>query len=167
MAVIAADALIFAAFDPFSAIYVTSVLTGFAGLIAGLARSTGMTATRAATWVAAAYPWFILAALYLTWAAAWVALGHPPRAIRDDPKELGLVVLVVHALTWFLMTGIPLAVMTCLILTCGEAIKAAQRGGRGTDGVIAGIILIPAVSWGGAFLLFSIDVGRAVGWFLD
>ena len=136
--VVAAYALAFAALPAGPAVFVAALLTAFAALVVGPARWTGMTRSRVAVWVAAAHPWSILAALYLTWAVARVDLGHPPRAVRDAPKELGLAVLIVHALTWFLLLGTPVVVMTSLILACAEARNAAQRGGRGAGGVVAG-----------------------------
>jgi hypothetical protein len=41
-------------------------------------------------WLGAWFPLLTLIALYLLWIDGWVVLGHPPRPIFDDPKDIEL-----------------------------------------------------------------------------
>ncbi len=62
-----------------------------------------------------AYPLVLLASLYLTWFAGWVALGHPPRPSLDDPKYIGLLVDVPYTITMVLLVWAPGAMVTAML----------------------------------------------------
>ena len=54
----------------------------------------------------ASWPLFQFAMLHLTRIAAWISLGHAPRAYLDDPKSINVVVSAFHsAASIFFLAG--------------------------------------------------------------
>ena len=167
MAVVAAYALAFAAFPPGAAIYLTIVLTGLAAPVPGPARWGRMARARGALWVAAAYPWFPLAALYATWTVAWATLGHRPLASLDDPKMLGGAVVIVANLAALLMFGAPVALIAAIVLTFVEIGLTVRAARPHREDELARLALGPFTSWFIGWLVFSGDAGGVLRWFLD
>src|SRR4030095_14242465 len=59
----------------------------------------------AVAWVFSTYPILLVLSLYVTWALAWLSLGHLPRPSQDDPKYINSQVSCFHLATWLLLLG--------------------------------------------------------------
>src|SRR5262245_46837926 len=114
--------------------------------------------------LASAYPLAFIFCLHSAWVAAWLELGHPPRPSLDDPKDLGLGVLVFHLATWLLMFGTPLgAIVSAVVMIRAIARQATESPVRGTQ-----IVTFVALTAGFWFLAFSIVYGgfsKVFDWF--
>ena len=115
--------------------------------------------------IASAHPLLALASLYITWLAAWIVLGHPPRPSQDDPKRIGAVVSFLHLITWNLFFTIPLGIFMGIYL--GSRILPQWRPRRGT--ITRSIMFISALLclYAGAYALLMLDPGRVMYWFMD
>jgi hypothetical protein len=113
-----------------------------------------------------AYPAIFVASLYLTWFAAWAALGHSPRPSLDDPKFIGLLVDIPYAATLVLLVGAPGAVLLGLFWTpIAVGRRSAPRRRRLLLGLVAlgGLVLL----WGAALWFLRADPWAVGTWYMD
>jgi hypothetical protein len=104
--------------------------------------------------------------LHSAWVAAWLELGHPPRPSLDDPKDLGLGVLVFLIATWLLIWGTPLGAMVSALVLIRATIRRATESPVSAD-EISTLVGVTAGSW---FLALAIVYGRfseVFEWFAD
>ena len=64
-----------------------------------------------------AYPVIFVSSFYLTWFAAWVALGRAPRPNLDDPKSIGPLVDVLYGCTMVCLMCAPGAMVFGAVMT--------------------------------------------------
>ncbi len=79
----------------------------------------------------AAYPTFVLGLAVLTWCAAAISLGRPPRTTgADDPKSINAIVSLLHAATILGVFGIVAHPPECLVvlIACLHAGRTRRRG---------------------------------------
>jgi hypothetical protein len=117
---------------------------------------------RVAAIVAWCWPAIVVAAFYLTWFAAWAALGRRPRPSIDDPKTISILVDAPYFTTGVLFVTSPAAVI------CGlAAIVAHDRARRSlTFWTVVRSVLFLAL-WGGAIVLLRWDPFDVMNWFMD
>jgi hypothetical protein len=116
--------------------------------------------------LASAYPLAFMLCLHAAWVAAWLELGHPPRPSLDDPKDLGMGVLVFFIATWLLILGTPLGAMVSALVLIGAIIRRATESPVRANQIVT-LIGVTAGSW---FLAFAIFYGRCsevFEWFAD
>lgn len=166
MGAVVAYALFLGAFGAVLGTALAAVLVGLIGLALALRAVGGMDRARAAALAGAAYPWVALGSLWLCWAVGWLALGRPPLPSLDDPKMIAAVRLN-YALTAVLLLGSPMALLVDAGLAIVAAGLIAGRGGRGAGPAAAGVVLIPALSWGLAYAVLRADPGGILNWYMD
>ena len=113
-----------------------------------------------------AYPALTVASLYLTWLAAWIALGHAPRPSLDDPKFIGLLVDAPYIVTMGMLICAPGA----MVLGVGMApIFVALRAAKGRRRVLLGLIALVALVllWGAALWILRADPWDVGNWYMD
>jgi nitric oxide reductase large subunit len=110
------------------------------------------------------------AALYGTWIAAWISLGHRPEPSLNDPKGINGAVSALHGITVLLIVAFPAIVIMCLplvpfVLRSARVIglEGRPRYDRRTIGLAIATL---AVGFGSAFL-FKSDPGDVLYWFMD
>lgn len=113
-----------------------------------------------------AYPVLCVASLYLTWFAAWAALGHAPRPGLDDPKYIGLLVDVPYAVTMGLLNGALGAMLLGVGLT---PIAAASRAAKGRRRLVLGLVapVLLVLLWGATLWFLMADPFDVVTWYAD
>ena len=112
------------------------------------------------------YPAAFFASLYLTWFAAWAALGSIPRPNLDDPKYISRLVDYPYTVTHVLGTCIPVA----FVLGCGLVPTiVATRAKPGANKFLAGLValFVFALCWGAAFLFLRADPWEVFTWYCD
>jgi len=148
-------------------LWLVLVLSGLAVIIFLLAMIKGISPVRATIWVCLVYPWLPLASLYLTWVAAWIALGHPPRPSLDDPKSISDLVSLLHNLTWTLLFSILPGLIACALLIVWGIVLALKEGGKDHASRVSKLVLIPGLAWGFAYAFLRLDPGGVFNWFAD
>jgi hypothetical protein len=74
------------------------------------------------------YPGALLLALFGTWLAGRVSLGHWPRPSLDDPKFIGVWVDIPYTITWvLLLVGLPAFVIAVSALLYRAYCDKARR----------------------------------------
>jgi len=119
-----------------------------------------------------AYPVLLVAALHLTWFAAWLVLGHMPRPNLDDPKSIGLLVDIPYAVTTAMLVGAPGAMLLAL---CVTPVVVARRVARrkaneralGAAIAVSAALVGLALLWGATFLLLRMDPWGVGTWYID
>lgn len=109
----------------------------------------------------ALYPLFFLALFYGEWLLAWWALGHPPRPMLDDPKDIAGLNWMNGIVGVALMAYFPASV-AALVLNTLYAINARLRASH----LVLRIIVLLCF-WVGTVLLLRWDPGRIVYWWFD
>jgi len=106
----------------------------------------------------ALHPLLVPIALYATWLAAFVTLGHPPRCMTDDPKSIGLLVDLAYVPSvlllafWYIVAFLAVALMVMLFHKYGEIARLSLSMGC--------LYLL-------VFLLLHWDPGDVLCWFMD
>ena len=99
------------------------------------------------------------ASVYFTWLVAWIALGHRPRPLLDDPTEIGPVVSVVYLISGLLLLSIP------VVPVAGPIMQLATSGRkRSTRLLYAGFSFLILA---GTILLLRWDSLRVAYWYMD
>jgi hypothetical protein len=107
------------------------------------------------------FPLVIAATFYGEWLLAWQALGHKPRPSLDDPKLIGGSNWM-HDLSALAISGaIPAALISFALnlVLVGAHRPATQR--------LKVRLAVLGLSWLTLLLLFSLDPGRVLYWWLD
>jgi hypothetical protein len=113
-----------------------------------------------------AYPAIFVTSLYLTWFAAWTALGHAPRPSQDDPKFISLLVDIPYVATMGLLIGAPVAMVFGVVMTpIAVGRRAASSRRRVLFGFIALLGLV--VLWGAALWFLRADPWDVGTWYMD
>jgi hypothetical protein len=142
---------------------------GFSGLLifsVSTAAFTRCSWSRIAAWGFACYPLLALAFLYVTWWAAWCALGHPPRCSADDPALIGPLVDSPYSATKLLLEGVFPALLANSILAVIESIRALWSSQDDLRGIAIKVVL-PMLSWPFAYIWIMVDPGDVFCWFID
>jgi hypothetical protein len=119
-------------------------------------------------WCAPFLPHFLM---YITWLAAIVTLGHPPRPSQDDPLQISSVVSLLCAATYLSVFTFILWAPIALILCFGLTIKHNDRkvpsaGVRNDFGWMStALIWVGLLVFSG--ILFFSDPFRVLHWLLD
>ena len=101
--------------------------------------------------VASIYPLLFLLCLYATNVAAWLELGRPPPPSLDDPKDLGLAVLIFHLPTWLLIMASPLG----MIFSAGAILRESVNqiaNSYGNSGRVVIMLAVASFCWWLAFV---------------
>jgi len=108
------------------------------------------------------YSGSLLLALYATFLAGRVSLGHWPRASLDDPKFIGAWVPVPYTITWILLfVGLPAFAVVVLGILYRAYCDATRR---------KGLLLVSALSivcMFAAILVLRWDPLGVVEWYMD
>jgi len=108
----------------------------------------------------ALYPLVLVGSVYGAWVMAWIALGHPPRAWRDDPWNIAAAVNAAYMFSMVIILGLPLgaggSIFAHLLLMIRWRWPAR----------IAATILVMAV-WVSMYLLLQWDPLEVVKWYMD
>jgi len=113
------------------------------------------------------YPFLMAGWLYAGWLVAWIVLGHEPVPYVDDPKGLGLPVMVPLTAHGILMLAAPVALPAGLGFAPYRAAKAARRRGRSKTAAVVTTLLTVAGAWALTFWLYRSDPQRVVDWWMD
>jgi len=114
------------------------------------------------TVVSWACPFLLVGSLYMTWAVAWVVLGHPPRPSADDPKSISFWVDIPYATTRLLLIVFPAAVIMGAILTVCFGMRHKARRVK-----IAVAVVVLVGLWVGTIAFLRWDPWRIGEWFMD
>ena len=108
-----------------------------------------------------------LAALYGTWIAAWIALGHRPEPALNDPKSINRLVGAMHDLTVLLVIALPLIAVACVGFLPDEIRSAKSNDSTSRDRLI--VVLGNAALWVcvATFALLFLDPLNVLFWFMD
>jgi hypothetical protein len=113
-----------------------------------------------------AYPALVVASLYLTWFAAWAALGHSPRPSLDDPKFIGLLVDIPYIATMGMLIGALGAMLLGVGLTPFILARSAKQGqSRVNVGLV--VLLVHVLLWGAALWFLRVDPWDVGTWYVD
>jgi hypothetical protein len=116
----------------------------------------------AVAWVFSTYPVVIVLSLYITWALAWLSLGHIPRPSQDDPKHINSLVSCFHVATVLLLLGSYVALpVNALVILLEVGHRVLQR--RWNVLLVAASVL----SWLCLFFIMLYDPGKIAYWFFD
>ena len=121
--------------------------------------TNAMTLRRLVSAVALLYPAMLLVAIYGAWLATWLVLGHPPRAMHDDPAATLGPVYMASGVVLGLMPAAAVAaafVIICCVLRSGRL----RPTGLPVALFIAGL-------WVGAITLLRWDPFGVVYWWFD
>jgi len=107
-------------------------------------------------WVCTLLPAF---SVYVTWLVAWIALGHQPRPMLDDPKFIGPLVSAVYLISGLLLLAmLPIA-------TAGPLFQLTTGGRKlSVRAVFAGVSLSMSVA---SIMILRWDPIRVVYWYFD
>jgi hypothetical protein len=108
-----------------------------------------------------AYPLLVLGAFHLTWIIAWCVLGHPPRPMRDDPKNIHALFFILYVIPGLLLALSP---GVLLIAIGGEIIDGGRRGQGLFSLLRLGLVLLVC---GAAVVYLRWDPLRVVEWYMD
>jgi hypothetical protein len=117
---------------------------------------------RALYWVGNSYPFVVLLSFYVTWIAAWFALGHPPRPSLDDPKDIDLIAAP-YSITCLFMFCIPFAFLGSLGLMVA---RFGKEVGSGSPWSVLCLLITP-LSWVAGYGLLVWDPLYVFYWFMD
>jgi hypothetical protein len=115
-------------------------------------------------WVVVCYPLLLLCSLYVTWFAAWGALGHPPRPSLDAPRDIGRIAIPYHV-TAILMFGTPFALLSAFGATCVRVILRSTPWSGG--GYLVVLLAIAPFSWVAGYFLITWDPLGVLYWYPD
>jgi hypothetical protein len=108
------------------------------------------------------YPFLLPLALYSTWVAGRLSLGHWPRPSLDDPGSIGLWVDIPCMLTGVLLVlGLPAFLAAVTVLAHRAFHDAAQRKNLLATAAVS-VVLMIAVT-----LFLRWDPWRVGDWFMD
>jgi hypothetical protein len=117
---------------------------------------------RAIRTYALGYPFFLVGAFFLTWAAARLSLGHWPRYYFDDPERIGGWFNVPYAITGVLLNvGLPTFLIAVAALIYHAFRDASQRRHLLTAATVSVFFMIAAIAF------FWWDPLRILEWFAD
>jgi hypothetical protein len=115
-------------------------------------------------WVAVGYPLLVLFSLYLTWLAAWVVLGHPPRSSLDDPQLISPI-LIFNVVTSILLLGSPIALLAAIVLAMIRVIQGPTW--KASKFPLVALIGIVPWTWVAGCILLSWDPLNVMVWYFD
>ena len=108
------------------------------------------------------YPGSLLLALYATFLAGRVSLGHWPRASLDDPTFIGAWVPVPYTITWILLfVGLPAFAIAVLGILYRAYCDETRRKGLL---LVSGLSIVCLVA---AILVLRWDPLGVVEWYMD
>ena len=115
-----------------------------------------------ALWVTLLYPLASVMLLYCQWSVAWHILGHRPQPSIEDPKNIGLVVSVLHFLNTLMLIGLLPAAFAGFIMATVYGIANRRT-------VHAGLpMLCWVAAWAGNYFVSSREPFYAiVEWWVD
>ena len=108
------------------------------------------------------YSFALVGALFATWIAARLTLGHWPRPSLDDPKEIGRWVDIPYDITCiFLVVGFPLFVAAVAALVFYAFRSSSERTRLLTSAVLSIAVMV------GVVLFLRWDPLEISNWFMD
>jgi hypothetical protein len=116
-------------------------------------------------WIGTCYPLVALLSLYVTWFAAWFALGHPPRPYFDDPREIGPIA-VPYLLTGFFLLKSPYALLISLGLMVARLVHRLWIERTEFARYLAPLVITP-MTWAVAYELLIWDPLYVLYWYMD
>lgn len=109
------------------------------------------------------YPLIALASIYVCWLVAWVALGHQPREMLNDPKYIGGIMDVFYLVSVLLVIPWPILMVAGFFVTLACPIQPKQNGL-----VFAGTLIgLYSAMCGFAYWVLMVDPGRIFSWWCD
>ena len=99
------------------------------------------------------------ASVYFSWFVAWLALGHPPRPLLDDPKHISTAVSTVYFISGLLLLSLPVLVIAGPIVQLVVAGRSLLI--RVTYAVISFFVSV------GTIFLLRLDPYDVVYWYFD
>ncbi len=117
-------------------------------------------------WATSVYPLFVICLIYLTWAAAWICLGHQPQAdnYRDSPDSINIFISLLSApAILLLITGLYVVSPMNILFTL---ITIIQRLRHKEKGALL-LFMVPVIIWSLFFVVLVRDPIKIVAWFLN
>src|SRR4051794_33928422 len=112
--------------------------------------------------VLAFFPLLLLLSVYGGWVVAWVAIGHRPGFIFDDPEDAGSAVRVAIVSAQVLLAAAwPLFIVHVALV--GMMFYNHLTPGNPTRRKVA-VLVAAVLPWAAAFLLFNVDPGDVLKW---
>jgi len=112
------------------------------------------------------YPALVVAMYYVTWVTAWVALGHRPRYMLDDPKYIHWAVDVPSALAALLTYSAPNVLLAAVTFLAVARWGREGSGGQRLRGWLGDLAQL-ALCWIAALVVLRVDPGGVFAWWLD
>jgi hypothetical protein len=111
------------------------------------------------------YPLLLWMAFYAEWFIAWSALGHPPRPMLDDPKNIAEIGQL-HLVTGVLIMGfLPMGLVAIVL----NGLHAFWRHGSTSRVTLAMVLRVVVVllAWGASIAALRWDPHRVAEWWFD
>jgi hypothetical protein len=122
-------------------------------------RRQKLTAITVVTW---AYPFGLVASLYLTWFTAWAVIGHRPVAYVDDPSGLSAWVDAAYVVSGLMLIAFPVAIAAGIMATVWYG--AVRRRSRLA---ITAAVLLLILLWIAALGVIRWDPLSVGDWYMD
>lgn len=111
---------------------------------------------------ALSYPLILPLALFATWLAGRVSLGHWPRPSLDDPSSISLLVDFFSIVTGLLLViGLPAFIVAVLGITYAGIRDPARRRSHFILAIVSIVCIIVSIS------VIRMDPFFIVSWFMD
>jgi hypothetical protein len=113
--------------------------------------------------VAFFYPVFAALCFYTSWIVAWICLGHVPRPMLDDPKNIGGVMDLAYSVSVFAFFSAPILTPVCFVSCFFSPIRFIRNGLM--QRLFLSFVYLALCA--AVFATIRFDPGRILEWWFD
>lgn len=109
------------------------------------------------------YPFIAVGSVYLSWLVAWIALGHQPREMLNDPKQMGGLMDFAYLISVLLVIPWPVFGVAGFLVSFRCPVPAIGKRFLSMTALAIAYMMICALALG----LMRLDPGGVFSWWLD